>query len=235
MAAVVKGLGIPLSFLRTQKEGPGAGPEDHVMAMPSTPATEHPPEIVSTNHIKSVLVAGGSSCVGSCAIQLLRIALGSEVTILSTNSRNNNPHILKLGATACIARNDPKLIDAVKEASPGGQGVDAILDAVGAAGENKQLFDALRPDGPKLYSEVMTGTKIDVPKGIKSTVVFGRMALQMRGGTTAMGKLADLVDEGKFKLPLAVEVVGNGLEAVGSGVEKLKAGGVSATKLVVSL
>lgn len=46
--------------------------------------------------------------------------------------------------------------------------------------------------------------------------------------------LGELLEEGKYKLPVEVEVVGKGWEAVEGGVEKLSKG-VSRTKLVVSV
>lgn len=143
----------------------------------------------------------------------------------------------KLGATAWVDRNlgGAQLVKAIKQASPNARGVDAIIDAVaGALDGNGAVFDSFRDDGPKLYSHVMTGAKVNVPNGVKGATVYGRMAFQVEGGEAAMARLFDLVDAGKFKLPLEVEVVGKGLDVIGSGLDKLKAG-VSGRKLVVSL
>lgn len=49
-----------------------------------------------------------------------------------------------------------------------------------------------------------------------------------------MGYLAQLVEEGKFKHPVKVEVVGKGLESIENGLERLMRG-TSNTKFVVSL
>lgn len=49
----------------------------------------------------------------------------------------------------------------------------------------------------------------------------------------AMKHLQKLVEEGLYKLPLKVEVVGEGLEAVEKNVDKVPH--VSGTKLVISL
>lgn len=184
-------------------------------------------------YINSILVVGGSSGVGASAVQLLRAAL-PHATILTTNSPKHNAHAINLGATACFARNEPDIVATIKAASPTGQGVDAILDAVAGAAENPRLFEALRIDGPRLYSQVFTGAQVSIPEGVSAQTVFGRMTFQLPGGISAMDKLLDLVDRGQFKLPLRVMVVGKGLEAIASGIEILKAG-VSGTKLVVSL
>lgn len=183
--------------------------------------------------VNSILVVGGSSGVGASAVQLLRAAL-PHATILTTNSRKHNAHVINLGATACFDRNAPDIVPTIKAASPTGQGVDAIIDAVAGAGENTKLFETLRTDGPRLYSQVFTGAQVTIPEGVSAQTVFGRMTFQAPGGTSAMDKLLDLVGRGQFKLPLRITVVGKGFEAISSGLEILKAG-VSGTKLVVSL
>ncbi|KHN94885.1 Alcohol dehydrogenase superfamily, zinc-type [Metarhizium album ARSEF 1941] len=216
--AVTKALGAPLPYLREDSSPVGDGPDAHG-------ATAAP--------IRSVLVVGGSSGVGASAVQLLRLAL-PLATIISTNSPRHDEDITGLGATLCVDRHDPKLVATVKSVSPGGGGVDAIIDAVGGAAENAELFGALRVDGPRIYSQVLTGDKIAVPDGVSSVVVFGRMMFQLPGGMRAMSKLVELVEEGKFNLPLQVSVAGKAFEAIGTGLESLKAG-VSRTKLVVSL
>ncbi|KAG8408387.1 putative secondary metabolism biosynthetic enzyme [Metarhizium acridum] len=218
-AAVTKALGTPLPYLR-EDLGPG---REHVS---NGNGVTIPP-------IRSVLVVGGSSGVGASAVQLLRQAL-PLATILTTNSPKHNDHIVKLGATTCIDRHDPNMVTTAKSASPAGGGVDAIIDAVGGAADNARLFDALRPDGPRVYSQVFTGDKIAIPDGVSSVAVFGRMMFQLPGGMLTMSKLVELVDNGKFKLPLQISIGGKGLEAIGTSLEKLKAG-VSRTKLVVSL
>ena len=251
--------------------------------------------------ISSVLILGGSSGVGASAIQLLRLALGNSATILSTNSPAHNKRLVSLGVTACFDRYLPagKLVEAIQKASPGGEGVDAILDAVAVMAastdgayktttdmhdKNKDnekekekesphaLFEVLKNDGRKLYTHVFTGREVQgIPEGVRCTKVFAHMMLRDlqgrdfqrdmesgngvgggreggEGGITsggykgihvvegmdAMANLADLAEEGKFKLPLEVEVVGKGLEDVSGGLDRLKKG-VSGVKLVVAL
>ncbi|KAK4160438.1 chaperonin 10-like protein [Cladorrhinum sp. PSN259] len=233
VSAIIKGLGIPLPHLREPPKNNPPNLDD--LTSPITTAKQ--PELPKQPaEITSVLVLGGSSGVGGSAVQLLRQAL-PDLVIITTNSPAHKEQVTKLGATAWVDRNlgSSQLVKAIKQASPDGKGVDAIIDAVaGAADENGAVFDAFRGEGPKLYSHVMTGTKINVPDGVKAATVFGRMAFQVDGGGAAMTKLVDLVDAGKFKLPLEIEVVGKGLDVIGGGLEKLKSG-VSGKKLVVSL
>ncbi|KAK3681669.1 chaperonin 10-like protein [Podospora appendiculata] len=245
-AAIIKGLGTPLAHLEESvKPGPGPGPETPLRSEFNLDGTvftgsnanreeNSTGKIQKPPNIESVLVLGGSSGVGTSAIQLLRMAL-PDAKILSTNSPLHAGRLARLGATSCFDRDDPKIVAAIKEATPGGRGVDAIIDTVAAAQQRSELFDALNPDGPKLYSHVLTGDEIKIPENVKSVDIYGRLAFEATGGgTDVMTKLVELVDAKTFKLPLRVEVVGKDLESIGPGLEKLKAG-VSGTKLVVSL
>jgi NADPH:quinone reductase-like Zn-dependent oxidoreductase len=184
-----------------------------------------------SHSLKSILVLGGSSAVGGDAIQLLRLALPSA-KILTTSSAKHHEHLISLGATKCFERSTDE--DTIKAATPGGLGVDAILDAVGAAASQPTIFAVLNSTGPKLYSQVMTGSDIKPPDGINQTVVFGRQIFGANGGMNAMPGLASLVESGKFKLPVKVEVVGKGLDSIEKGLDKLMKC-VSGTKYVVSL
>lgn len=187
--------------------------------------------------LNSILIIGGSSGVGASAIQLLRLTLPAA-KIITTNSSVHDKRLISLGASVCVDRNQPvqKVIAAVKAASPAGRGVDAILDAVSGAGEERALFDALKKDGPSLYTNVFTGKEVEAPEGVEATKVFAHMMFVTPDpeGASAMARLVDLVEEGKYKLPLEIEVVGRGLDEIGAGLEKLR-GGVSGSKLVVGL
>lgn len=189
----------------------------------------------SQESLRGVLVIGGGSGVGASAIQLLRIAAPS-VKIVATASPSHHAQLISLGATTCIDRATPDIVGAIKAASAGGLGVDAILDAVGGASNENQpcLFDTLRVDGPKLYSAVFTGSQLSVPAGVEAATSSGRQTFDVVGGRLAMSALAKLTREGEFKLPLRIEVVGTSLESIGDGLEKLKSG-VSRTKLIVTL
>jgi NADPH:quinone reductase-like Zn-dependent oxidoreductase len=183
--------------------------------------------------LRSILVLGGSSGVGAAAIQLLRLALPSA-NILTTSSAKHHAHLLELGATKCFERSAQDDTPAIKAASPGSSGVDAILDTVSAAASQPAVFTALNLTGPKIYSQVMTGANVEVPQGIKSTVVFGRQIFDAKGGMTAMPGLASLIESRKYKLPVKVEVIGKGFDTIEQGLDKLMKG-VSGTKYVVSL
>ena len=54
----------------------------------------------------------------------------------------------------------------------------------------------------------MTGQNVEVPEGVNATAILARELFSVKGGTTAIPGLADLIQSGKYKLPVKVEVVG---------------------------
>lgn len=177
-------------------------------------------------------VVGGSSNVGAAAIQLLRIAL-PDATILTTSSPKHHALARSHGATAVFDYKSSNLVEQIKKASPNGEGVEAIIDAVNGVQIDPSVFQVLT--GLKYLAEVATGQNLkDIPAGVKHSLVFGRSLFDAPGGSSALAVLGKLVDEGKYKLPAPITVVGKGFEAIGKGLETLK-DGVSGTKLVVTL
>ncbi|KAJ5584927.1 uncharacterized protein N7459_004727 [Penicillium hispanicum] len=188
----------------------------------------------SEYQLDSILVLGGSSGVGAAAIQYLRLAL-PKATILTTSSALHHERLVSLGATKCFERTSQDDTTEVKAATPGGAGVDAILDAVAAAANQPDVFAALNPSGPQLYSQVTTGQNVTIPNGVKATVLFGRQIFGTEGGLAVLSNLTSLLESGQFKLPTKVEVVGHGLEAIQPGLDRLMKGGVSGNKYVVGV
>ena len=193
------------------------------------------PHLDSTgsSSLNSILVLGGSSNVGAAAIQLLRLALPSA-TILTTSSAGHHAHLISLGATKCFDRSAQEDPSSIKAATASDSGVDAILDAVAAAATQPAVFTALNPKGPKIYTQPFTGQNVEIPEGIESTVIFAQGIFDTKGGMNAMPGLASLVQSGRYKLPVEVEVLGKGFRTIDQGLDKLMKG-VSGTKCVVTL
>jgi len=104
---------------------------------------------IDSSSLASILVLGGSSGVGSSAIQLLRPALPSA-TILTTSSAKHHDHLVSLGADKCFERFTQDDTSTIKAATLGGVGVDAILDPVQAGASQPSIFTAFNPTGPKI-------------------------------------------------------------------------------------
>ena len=139
-----------------------------------------------------------------------------------------------MGATKCFERSAQEDPSSIKTATASGSGVDAILDAVAAAATHPGVFTALNPKGPKIYTQPLTGQNVEVPEGVRSTVIFAQDVFGTKGDMNAIPGLANLVQSGRYKLPVKVEVLGKGFKTINQGIGKLMKG-VSCTKDVVSL
>jgi NADPH:quinone reductase-like Zn-dependent oxidoreductase len=90
-----------------------------------------------------VLIHGGTSGIGTTAIQLAR-AFGAKV-FTTAGSKEKCDACLKLGAARAINYREEDFVSVIKEET-GKRGVDTILDMIGAAYFEKNL-SALAKDG----------------------------------------------------------------------------------------
>ena len=157
-----------------------------------------------------------------------------DVTILTTSSFKHHDHLITLGATRCFDRSAQDNTAEVRAAAPGAAGVDAIVDCVAAAADQPSVFSALNPDGPKIYSQVITGVDVKVPDGINSSIAYGKDALADEDKYTVMAGLTRLLLSGKYKVPIGIKVVGNGYSEIERGLDLLMKG-VSGLKYVVTI
>ncbi len=206
VCAILDGLDIPLPFL------------------PETPNSGRIPS--------SVLILGGSSATGAAAIQLLRMAYPS-LPIYATSSPRNFDQLHSLGATKVFDYHSPSIVADIRAQTPKSQGIDMVVDFVSAGATQIDIFEAFDPAGSKLYAASVTSVDAPVPDGVTHVEFDGWSLLKMRGGTSILPALTKLVEQGKYKLPVSVKVVGDGLEQIPRVMDKvLKASG---EKLVVRL
>lgn len=206
VCAIVNSLNIPLPFLQ--------GLSTHGQA-PS-----------------SILVLGGSSATGAAAIQLLRKAHPS-LSVLVTSSAKHHARLNDLGATHVVDYKSPSIVADIKGASPGAAGVDVIIDCVSAGASQTDICNVFDPAGSKRYAAVITGVLVPVSKGINKLDVSAWSFIDMQGGKQLIPSLTKLVEEGTYKVPLPVRVVGHGLEELPNVLDEIKT--VSGEKLVVTL
>ncbi|MFL9500332.1 NAD(P)H-quinone oxidoreductase [Rhodopseudomonas palustris] len=107
---------------------------------------------------ETLLVHGGSSGIGTMAIQLA-VALGSKV-ITTVGSPDKADACLKLGASRAINYKTEDFVAAVKEAT-GGKGVEVILDMVGGDYIERN-YDAAAMDGRIVQIAFLGGAKTNV-------------------------------------------------------------------------
>ncbi|WP_441278150.1 NAD(P)H-quinone oxidoreductase [Tardiphaga sp. 172_B4_N1_3] len=106
---------------------------------------------------ETVLIHGGSSGIGTMAIQLAK-ALGSKV-IVTVGSQDKVDACLKLGADHAINYKTEDFVERVKEISK--TGIELILDMVGADYVEKN-FDAAAVDGRIVQIAVLNGPKATI-------------------------------------------------------------------------
>jgi NADPH2:quinone reductase len=106
---------------------------------------------------ESLLVHGGTSGIGVTAIQLAR-EIGGTV-YATAGSREKCDACVRLGATAAISYRDEDFAQRIRELTKG-QGVDVVLDIVGAPYTLRNL-ECLRMDGRLVQVAVMHGAKVD--------------------------------------------------------------------------
>lgn len=177
-------------------------------------------------------VLGGSSSVGASTIQVLRLAL-PNCTILTTSSPKHHKALKSLGASAVFDYNSAEIIKEIKNASPAGQGVEAIVDAVSSVTTEPSLLQLLT--GSKQFAQIITGRDFkEFSADVKHHPITSQNAFGAPGGANILAALGQLLEERKYNVPVAVTVVGQGLDAIGDGLQTLREG-VSGTKLVVSL
>jgi NADPH:quinone reductase-like Zn-dependent oxidoreductase len=206
IAALVVGSKISLSFL---KDGP---------------ASDFRP--------MSVLILGGSSALGAATIQLLRLAL-PQCSILVTSSPAHHDHLKSLGASTAVGRTLSG--KEIKSQSPESRGIDLIIDVVGAGVSQPDIFDAFDQTGSRRYAQVWTGDdEVKVPSGVESVLFRSRDLSTLQGGKNIMLALENLLEEGKYKLPLPVKVVGQGFNVIMEGLDLMRKG-VSGEKLIVAI
>jgi putative PIG3 family NAD(P)H quinone oxidoreductase len=116
---------------------------------------------------ETLLVHGGSSGIGTMAIQMAK-ALGSKV-IVTVGSKDKADACLKLGADHAINYRSEDFVEATRKAT-GGTGANVILDMVGGDYTDKN-YDAAAVDGRIVQIAFLSGTP-------KATVNFTKLMVK---------------------------------------------------------
>ena len=182
--------------------------------------------------LSSILVLGGSSATGAAAIQLLRKGYPS-LPILATSSVKHHARLSDLGATYVVDYKSSSVVADINAASPGAAGVDVIIDCVSAGAGQTDICNVLDPAGARKYAAVITGVPVPVPEGVIKVDVNAWSVVDMQGGKQLIPSLTKLVEEGTYRVPLPVRIVGHGLEELPNVLDEVKT--VSGGKLVVTL
>lgn len=188
------------------------------------------PKVNCTSTGKSIFIWGGSSGVGSNAIQLSKAA-GFEV--ITTCSARNFSYVKNLGADKVFDYGSPSIIDDVA-AELDKRVYCGILHAAGDVGPSCQIAHKSKQN---LFVAAATPvTEEAVPEGVKAKMIFasgGAIIYHETSPATFGGFLPEALAKAQYKVAPAPETVATkGLEGIQDGLDILRKG-VSARKIVV--
>lgn len=202
---------------------------------------------------ETVMIWGGSTSVGSNAIQL---AVAAGYDVVSTSSPRNFDHLRSLGASHVFDYHDPDITNEIAKSLEGQHVTGAIaigensalrcIDVLSRCKGDKKLAMATLPipSQPKRFAALQiifhmaTGMSSIFARskfhGIKTSIIWGSVAHSPVGNAVYRDYLPKALASGTFKAAPEPEIVGQGLEAVQEALKAQKKG-VSAKKVVVSL
>ncbi|POY72690.1 hypothetical protein BMF94_4519 [Rhodotorula taiwanensis] len=187
---------------------------------------------------KVILVYGGSSSVGSAAIQL---AAASGVAVVTTCSPANFDLVKSLGAAAAIDyRSDSAVQDAVKAIESAGTDFVGVCDAISEASTVERCAEIASKafDGKgKLYIATTQPRPEKLEGGVQAGGVFALDVLTVDDAKVAKSIYLDFsplaLANGTLRAKPDPLVVGKGLGSIQEGIN-VQRKGVSAKKVVIS-
>ena len=194
------------------------------------------PSLAPPERDETVIVWGGSTSVGSNAIQLARAA---GYRVIATASPHNFDYLRSLGATATVDRRS-RTAAADLVAALGGSPLAGTY-AIGSGSLPPTLAVAARVPGAKRIAAAQPAIAIRLallarPRhGVTVTPIWGgTLRTNEVGPAIFTDFLPAALASGAYRAAPEPEVVGDGLEAIPAALGRLKQG-VSAKKLVVRI
>jgi putative PIG3 family NAD(P)H quinone oxidoreductase len=151
---------------------------------------------------ESFLVHGGSSGIGTMAIQVAK-ALGASPVMCTVGTADKADRCRELGADLAINYRDDDFVAAARQAT-GDSGVDVVLDIIGAKYLQRNV-DVLAPDGRLVVIGLQGGAKAELDLGL---------LLRKRAAVQATSLRARPLDQ---KAAICAEVVARLWPLVASG------------------
>ena len=191
------------------------------------------PSIEAKPKSEYIIVWGGASSVGACAIQL---AVNSGYRVVTTASQTNVSACKELGAEKVFDYRNEAVVDEIT-AYLNGKKTAGILDAVSGGFKSGTMASCVELAQKLKQTPMVVSTKPGAEKGCSENVRAGSIAVHMSGEEIKkifQDFLAKALEAGKFKGKPTPLVVGKGLEYAQEACDTWKSG-VSAKKVVVSL
>ena len=178
---------------------------------------------------ETVLVWGGSTSVGSNAIQL---AVSAGYEVITTASPKNFEYVKKLGASQAFDYHSESVVTDLVNAFKGKKSAGAL--AIGDGSADPCIEVVAKSDGKKFVALANPPTG-EPPKDVGVKFIFGSdLQNNEVGPAIYVNFLPHALADGSFTAAPEPEVVGKGLESIQGGMNKLM-GGVSAKKYVITL
>jgi len=179
---------------------------------------------------KPIVIIGGSSCVGLYVIQLAR--LSGFYPIIATASPSNEDLVKSYGATHFLDRHllGNELKAAISKVTDSSIGI--VYDAISLPETQSMGWGLLAENGTLILTHDVL-VKEDENKGRKAARAFGspHAPQNQELSRSSWAMVEKWLSEGTIQ-PNKYEVLPNGLEGIIGGLERLKNGQVSGTKLV---
>ncbi|KAG1905559.1 chaperonin 10-like protein [Suillus fuscotomentosus] len=179
---------------------------------------------------KPIVILGGSSSVGAYTIQLAR--LSGFYPIITTASPSNEELVKGYGATHFFDRNlsGKQLLAAINEVTD--DPIKLVYDAISLPETQAVAWELLANNGT-LVLTLPASVKEDEGKGrrVVPTLSYPHTPENEELCSSSWAMVEKWLSDGTIK-PNKYEVLPNGLEGVIGGLERMKLGQVSGTKLV---
>lgn len=188
-----------------------------------------PPSLSPKPTRQSVIIWGGSTSVGSNAIQL---AVASGYEVITTASPKNFDYVKGLGAAQAFDYNSDTTTHDIIAALEGNVIAGALAIGQGSAQACYEIVASC--EGSKFVA-LANPTIIDAPDGVQSKFIFGSDLKNNEVGPMIWREfLPAALAQGRYRCVPEPEVVGDGLETIQKAVDIYNKGG-STRKVVVTL
>ncbi|KAG2076352.1 GroES-like protein, partial [Suillus decipiens] len=178
-----------------------------------------------------IVIFGGSSSVGLYTIQFAR--LSGFYPVITTASPSNEDLVRDYGATHFFDRNlsDEQLKTAISKVTD--DPIRIVYDAISSPETQSVAWELLANEGTLVLTRTSALVKEDDGKGRKVIQTLGSPGIPQNKELcrSSWGMVETWLSEGTIK-PNKYEVLPNGLEGIIEGLERMKLGQVSGTKLV---
>ncbi|KZP24625.1 NAD(P)-binding protein [Athelia psychrophila] len=182
----------------------------------------------------AILIWSGAASVSYYAIQLAKLA---GLKVYTTASEHHHAALTRLGADAVFDYRDPEVVQKIRTASSGA--IRVALDGISEFGSTALAAQALSDRGGKIIS-LLGRPEGEYPANVEIVPTFLYSVLEEKNEVDRADiaewhtYLPQLLEDGKLRVH-NIDHQSGGLEAIPTGLAKLKEGKVSGQKIVYTI